>query len=96
MTEAFETGIHFIKFGADWCAPCRQIEPVLNNFEESNINRVNVHKINIDIDSELATKFNIRNIPSIVIIKDGKIIDRMVGAQTIQTLTNKLNDVESI
>jgi thiol-disulfide isomerase/thioredoxin len=34
MTEAFETGIHFIKFGADWCAPCRQIEPVLNKFEE--------------------------------------------------------------
>jgi thioredoxin 1 len=94
MIADFETGIHFIKFGADWCAPCRQLEPVLNNFEESNINRVNIHKI--DADSELATKFNVRNIPTIVIVKDGKTVDRMVGAQTIQTLTNKLNDVESI
>lgn len=96
MIDQLEEGIHFIKFGAEWCGPCRALEPALNKFEESNINRVKVHRLDVDKEFDEASKYGIRNIPTIIIVKNGEVVDRINGVQTVQNLTNKLEEyVES-
>jgi thioredoxin 1 len=95
MQSRFNEGIHFLKFGADWCSPCRAMDPVLNKFENDHINRVNIHRFDVDTESELTVEFSIRNIPTIIVIKNGENIDRLSGAQTSQTLLKKLEDAES-
>jgi thioredoxin 1 len=95
MENNFNEGIHFLKFGADWCSPCRAMEPVLNKFKNEHINRVNIHSFNVDEETELTAKFGIRAIPTIIVIKNGENIDRISGAQTDQTLLKKLEDAES-
>jgi thioredoxin 1 len=95
MENKFNEGIHFLKFGAEWCSPCRAMEPILNKFETDHINRVNIHRFDVDVESELTTEFGIRNIPTIIVIKNGENIDRISGAQTVQSLLKKLEDAES-
>lgn len=96
MSIELEQGIHFLKFGAEWCGPCRALEPALNKFEESNINRVKVHRLDVDKEFDEASKYGIRNIPTIIIVKNGEVVDRINGVQTVQNLTNKLEEyVES-
>ena len=96
MIDQLTEGIHFIKFGADWCGPCRALGPPLNKFEEDNINRVKVHRLDVDTDFDEASKYGIRNIPTIIIVKNGEVVDRINGVQTVQNLTNKLEEyVES-
>jgi thioredoxin 1 len=96
MTQEFEDrGIHFVKFGAEWCQPCRALEPSLNKFEEEYISKVKVHRVDIDEAFDMASKYNIRNIPTIIIFKDGEPIDRLHGVQSLQNLKTKLEYVES-
>lgn len=93
--EKYKEGIHFLKFGADWCLPCRSMEIILNEFERDHINRVSIHRFNVDIENELITKFNIKSIPTIIIIKNGENIDKISGSQTSKTLLKKLEYAES-
>jgi len=95
MENKFNEGIHFLKFGAEWCSPCRALDPILNNFETDHINRVNIHRFDVDTESELTTKYGIRSIPTIIVIKNGEDIDRISGPQTVQSLLKKLEDAES-
>jgi thioredoxin 1 len=95
MDNKFNEGIHFLKFGAEWCGPCRSLDPILNKFETDHINRVNIHRFDVDTESVLTTEFSIRTIPTIIVIKNGENIDRINGPQTGQTLLKKLEDAES-
>lgn len=69
-----------LDFYADWCGPCRMVGPIVEQIAEERTD-IKVGKINVDEESELAEKFGIFSIPSLVVIKDGKIVNQSVGAR---------------
>lgn len=68
-----------IKFGANWCKPCLMIDPTLEELASDNQDIV-VGKVNVDENPEASTKYGVRSIPAIYFIKDGVIVDKIVGA----------------
>ena len=72
-------GLVIIDFWAAWCGPCRAIAPVLEVVAEASKGRVTLMKVNVDENSGLATRYDIRSIPTILFVKDGAVVDRIVG-----------------
>ena len=78
-----------IDFWAPWCGPCKKICPDVEALAEAYAGQINVGKCNVDDNDELAIKFGIRNIPTILFIKNGEIVDKQVGATTKAALEVK-------
>lgn len=76
-----------VDFWAQWCGPCRNQIPILDEFAKSNPD-VQIIKVNVDDNSELATSYGIRSIPTIVYIKSGKELKRASGVQPINVLNS--------
>ena len=79
-----------IDFGANWCGPCRTIEPIIEQLSEKYADKIIIGKVNVDDELELARKFNIMSIPTFVAIKEGKVIGTTVGVQTKQQILDLL------
>lgn len=71
-------GVALIDFNATWCGPCRMLHPVLEKLDQE-ISDVEFFEVDVDDNSELAEKFNITNIPCVIIVKDGVEVSRSVG-----------------
>ncbi len=69
-----------IDFWATWCGPCRMVGPTIEALSEQYAGQVNIGKVDVDENDELAAKFGIRNIPTVLFIKDGQVVDKVVGA----------------
>ena len=67
-----------VDFNADWCGPCKMLRPILDKYAEEHEN-VKIVSINVDNNSDLARKFNVFSIPCLVVMKDGKELERTVG-----------------
>ncbi len=78
-----------VDFFAEWCMPCLMISPIIEDLAEQ-IPKVKFTKINIDDNQELAQKYNISSIPCLIIFKDGKEVDRIIGAQTAEVIESKV------
>jgi thioredoxin 1 len=83
----------FVDFWAEWCGPCRAIGPVLESLADDFDGKVKVVKINVDENGKLATEYNVSAIPSLIIFKGGKEVDRIVGAGTKEMYAEKLNKI---
>ena len=68
-----------LDFWASWCGPCRMVSPIIDEIAEEHP-EIKVGKVNVDEEDELAQKFGIISIPSIFVVKDGKIVNQTVGA----------------
>jgi len=66
---------------APWCGPCRMIAPVIEQLASEMAGRVRVTKLNVDENPLIASRFDLRSIPTLLLIKDGQVIDRMLGVQ---------------
>ncbi len=82
-----EGGSVLVDFWATWCGPCRMQGPAVEKLAAAGYN---VGKVNIDEQPELAEKFQVMSIPTLIVFKDGKIKEKMVGLQSIQTLEKAL------
>jgi thioredoxin 1 len=83
-------GIAVVDFWAEWCGPCRMIGPMIEELSEELKGRALVGKVDVDTNAELSANYNVRSIPTILILKDGKVVDQMVGAPTKQQLSDKI------
>ncbi len=80
-----------VDFWADWCAPCHRIAPVIEELARKFEGRAKVAKLNVDEHSELARRFGIRSIPSLLFFRDGAVVDQVVGVAPAETVAEKLD-----
>ena len=80
-----------IDFWAEWCGPCKMIGPIIEEVSEEYKSKVVVGKVDVDNNDEAATKYGIRNIPTILFIKNGEIVDKVVGVTPKELLIEKIN-----
>ena len=78
-----------LDFGAPWCAPCRMVVPVIEEIAGERPD-IKVGKINVDEQPELASKFSIRSIPTLVVMKNGKIVQQVSGARPKKAILEML------
>ena len=70
-----------LDFFASWCGPCRMVAPIIDEIAEENTD-IRVGKVDVDAETELATKFQVYSIPTLVVMKDGKVVTQSTGAKT--------------
>ena len=83
--------VELLDFYADWCGPCVVMKPVLEELEKEMADTVKITKIDVDQKQEEASKYGVMSIPTYVILKDGKEVDRFIGATSKQNVVSKLN-----
>lgn len=82
-----------IDFWAPWCGPCKMIAPVVEQIAREYEGKMKVGKINTDENMELSTKYQVTSIPTLLIIKEGKVVNRIVGYKSKNELVNLVNDL---
>ena len=83
-----------VDFWADWCVPCRMMAPILNDLAGDLNGNAYVGKVDVEQNRELAQKHNVRNIPTMVLFKNGKEVNRFVGVKTKDFLMNQIRNSE--
>lgn len=83
-------GTVLVDFWAPWCAPCKMIAPSLNEIAEEESNRVTIAKVNVDQNKALAEKYQIRNIPTLIVFKNGKEEKRIMGVKPKKAILKEL------
>ena len=82
--------LQVLYFSAPWCGPCKMFKPAFEDVVKSFDNEIDVHKIDIDSDKNTPAQYNINSIPTIVMVKDGAILFRKVGAMSKLQLTEEI------
>ena len=80
-----------VDFWAAWCAPCRALAPTIDSIATEYKGRVKVGKLDVDANGSTATRFNIRGIPTLLVIKDGQVKEQIVGAVDKSVITKALD-----
>ena len=80
-----------VDFWATWCGPCRMLSPLLDEVEEEMADKIVVVKVNVDDADEIAMRYRIMSIPTLIFFKDGVMVDRSVGAMPKSMLVEKIN-----
>ena len=80
--DTIQTGLVLVDFWAPWCAPCRMIAPILEELQTVFLGKAKITKMNVDENPETSVEFGITSIPSLLVFKNGIMVERMVGANT--------------
>lgn len=80
-----------LDFWAGWCGPCQMLTPTIDEIAKESGDQIKVGKVNIDEENELARQFNVMSIPTILAIKDGKVIDKKVGVQAKDAIVSMVS-----
>ena len=91
--DTTKDGVSMVDFWAPWCGPCRMIAPVIEELAADFEGKAKICKVNTDEEQELAVKFGVRSIPTILFMKNGEVVDQMVGASSKQAFTDKINSL---
>jgi len=84
-------GIAVIDFWAEWCGPCKMIGPVIEELATEMEGKVTIGKMNVDSNKDIPLKYGVRSIPTILILKNGELVDKHVGVTSKQALAEKIN-----
>lgn len=80
-----------VDFWAEWCGPCRMVGPIVEEISNDYDGKAIVGKVNVDENPGISAKYGIRNIPTILFLKNGEVVDKSVGAVPKNILTGKLD-----
>lgn len=81
-----------IDFWAPWCGPCRMVSPIVDEVAEETAGKVKVAKVNVDEQPELAQRFQVMSIPTLVVMKGGKVISTSVGVKSKNAILNMVGE----
>lgn len=84
-------GVAVLDFWAVWCGPCRLIGPIIDKLSSEYEGKALIGKVNVDENSEIPVEFGVRSIPTILIFKGGKVVDKHVGLTTQAVLAQKID-----
>lgn len=79
-----------VDFWAEWCGPCRMVAPIIEELAADYEGKAVIGKVNVDNNNEISAKYGIRNIPTILFLKNGEVMDKQVGAVQKAVLAEKL------
>ncbi|MBQ4425403.1 MAG: thioredoxin [Lachnospiraceae bacterium] len=103
MAEVIVTGDNFneevlqselpvlVDFWAAWCGPCKMLSPVVAQLAEEEEGKIKVCKINVDDEPELARRFRVRSIPTLLVFRNGELVDQSMGYQSLEELKELLS-----
>ena len=80
-----------VDFWAEWCGPCRMVGPIIDEISNDFEGKAVVGKLDVDSNQEFASKYGVRNIPTVLLFKDGEMISRQVGVAPKQTYADAIN-----
>jgi thioredoxin 1 len=82
-----------IKFSAEWCGPCKALKPILDDLSTQYCDKVKFVEIDVENSDELTSEYKVRNVPTILYIKNGEVKDKSVGTVNKQVLTDKITNL---
>ncbi len=91
--DTIATGVTLVDFWAEWCGPCRKQIPILDEVSKEMEGKAKVGKVNTDNDGDIAMKYGISSIPTLIVFKDGEPVSKFVGVQSEDTLVEALEKV---
>lgn len=83
-----------VDFWAEWCGPCRAIGPVIEELSKDYAGKVKIGKVNVDHNPQVSTNYGITSIPAILFIKNGEVVDKIVGAQPKANFVKKIESLK--
>ena len=84
--DTIASGVTLVDFWAEWCGPCQQMLPILEDFSAEMGEKMTVAKVNVDENPNIAAEFRVMSIPTLIVFKDGEMVDQMVGVKQIDEL----------
>lgn len=94
--EKATKGVTVIDFWAEWCGPCKMIGPIVEELSFEMADQALIGKMDVDSNQEVPLKYGVRAIPTIIILKDGELVDKQVGVTTKQALKAKIEAVTGV
>jgi len=91
--ETVNEGIALVDFWAPWCGPCRMLAPVIEQLAEDFDGKAKICKVNSDEQTDLAAKYGVRSLPTMLFMKDGEVVDQLIGASPKQAIADKINSL---
>ena len=89
--KAADTAV-VVDFWAEWCGPCKMITPILEELASEQAGKITVAKLNVDENPDLAMRYNVMSIPTLLVFKDGEVAKRLVGAKPKSALLQELSE----
>lgn len=91
IKEVTSSGIVLIDFWAPWCGPCRMLSPVIDELAQEYDGKAKICKVNTDEYQDLTVEYAVRSVPTILFMKNGKVVDQLIGANSKQAFADKLD-----
>ena len=91
FNEETSKGLVLADFWATWCGPCKMIAPVLEELDDEMSDKVKIVKLDVDENQETAQKFGVMSIPTLLLFKDGEVVDQVIGYQPKEALVELVN-----
>jgi len=85
------SGLVMVDFWATWCGPCRKLAPMLEEIADQAADKVSIYKVNSDENLEIAKKYSVSGLPSLLLFKGGEVVERMVGMMPRSVITKNID-----
>lgn len=89
-----KSGVVLVDFWAAWCMPCKMMAPILNEVAVATEDQAKLYKLNVDEQQQIAAQYGIRNIPTMILFKDGKEVERIIGVKPKESIISSIQKAQ--